>query len=351
MPVGVGLPTIASTASPSAGRAHEPRHGAIDPLRSPSASRPLYAAPATACDAVAVEAESSSTSVRLGESDRQAVARASGSGCAASPAASSAVASTRGFRPGVGGRVRARQVVELARARSRPIRSQGCPIRRCSRKDWPDLGCTIRRASSCRPRSASRLRRAGSGAVRGRAPRELRGRRLRARLGARRLRRAQDLPAPTARPATRCRWRQSRPGTARCSATTGTTRRARFRRLADPETIGRKAAALHAAPAGARPVATQQVPIVFDPQMAASILDTSPVRSVAARSPLVVPARQARRRGRGAAVHRHRRRPPAARPRVAPVRRRGTATRRTVVVERGVLRTICSAATPRGSCR
>ena len=95
--------------------------------------------------------------------------------------------------------------------------------------------------------------------------------------------------------------------------------------LEPPADIGREAARRALRRLGGRRVPTTTCPVVFDPQMAASLLRHPGRRALGPRAlpTLVVPARQARRDDRRAGPHHHRRPAASRRSRVAPLRRRG----------------------------
>ena len=97
--------------------------------------------------------------------------------------------------------------------------------------------------------------------------------------------------------------------------------------LLAPEEVGRIAAERTLRRLGARKVKTGEVPVVFDPETAAELLGhvfggALGLRRLPRRD---VPQGPPRRGGGVATAHAGRRRPPAPRPRLAPVRRRGPA--------------------------
>jgi PmbA protein len=147
--------------------------------------------------------------------------------------------------------------------------------------DAADLATAFRICSSTTPRSRRSSRGPRSSAAARprtrRAPRRTRSRTPRRRVRLRRRPgRARVEPrrrsARTARRAFRCRPCRSRRATARCSATTGTRRAAGSTASSPADAIGREAARRTLRRLGARRVPTGEYPIVFDPDVAASLV-------------------------------------------------------------------------------
>ena len=167
------------------------------------------------------------------------------------------------------------EAVSLARHHEPGRAVAGCRTPRCWRADLPHLDLADATGHDLAPEDEDRARPPrGGGRARGRsAHHELRGRRL---LRPPRPLRLRDEPRLRGRVrdvvvlASRCRrWP---PRAARCSATAGTTSTRKRARLDAPEEIGRIAAQRALRRLGARRVKTAEVPVVFDPEMAASLV-------------------------------------------------------------------------------
>lgn len=249
------------------------RAAAVDPLE--VAERVLdraRRAGATACDAVAVEAESSSTSVRLGEVETVKLSRERRLGLRCFAGASSAVASTADFEPDAVDAF-ARQVVELARAVA-PDPFAGLPDPALLAKDWPDLELYDPAGLDLSPEERVARAKQCEAAALSADPRLVNSEGADFALGSARVAYASSAGFVGSYRSTSYSL-----SVAPVATEDGAMQRdywydasRSLERLADPESIGRKAAARTLRRLGARPVATQQVPIVFDPQMAASIL-------------------------------------------------------------------------------
>jgi len=315
--------------------------GAIDPLEVAErvVERALRAG-ATACDAVVVEAESSSTTVRLGEVETVKLSRERRLGLRCFAGEASAVASTADF-DAASIDAFARQVVELARAVA-PDPFSGLPAPALLAGDWPDLELYDPAGLEMPPEDRVARAKSCEAAALASDPRLVNSEGADFALGS-----AWVAYASSAGFAGQYRSTSYSLSVAPVATEGGAMQRdywydaARsLSRLADPETIGRTAAARTLRRLGARPVPTQQVPIVFDPQTAASLVGhlAGAVCGGALyrrasfllgklgdeiASPLFTVIDDGRM-PRGLASR--------------PFDAEGTATRRTVVVERGVLR-------------
>ncbi|MBM4244648.1 MAG: TldD/PmbA family protein [Deltaproteobacteria bacterium] len=315
--------------------------GAIDPLEVAErvVERALRAG-ATACDAVVVEAESSSTTVRLGEVETVKLSRERRLGLRCFAGEASAVASTADFDAAAIDAF-ARQVVELARAVA-PDPFSGLPDPALLAGDWPDLELYDPTGLEMPPEDRVARAKSCEAAALACDPRLVNSEGADFALGS-----AWVAYASSAGFAGQYRSTSYSLSVAPVANEGGAMQRdywydaARsLSRLADPETIGRTAAARTLRRLGARPVPTQQVPIVFDPQTAASLVGhlAGAVCGGALyrrasfllgklgdeiASPLFTVIDDGRM-PRGLASR--------------PFDAEGTATRRTVVVERGVLR-------------
>lgn len=314
---------------------------AIEPLEyAARAVERARQAGATACDAVMVEAESSSTSVRLGEVETVKLSRERRLGLRCFAGQSSAVASTADLD---GGAVDAfaRQVVEMARAVAADPMS-GLPEPALLATDLPDLELSDPEGLELSPEErVDRARRCEAAAL-GADPRLTNSEGADFSLGAARV-----AYASSAGFAGTYRSTSYSLSVAPIAQENGAMQRdywydasRSLARLAEPEAIGRTAAARTLRRLGAHPVPTQQVPVVFDPQTAASLL--SHLASAACggtlyrrasflldrlgseiASPLLTVVDDGRM-PRGVASR--------------PFDAEGLATRRTVVVERGTMR-------------
>ena len=295
---------------------------------------------ATACDAVAVEAESSSTSVRLGEVETVKLSRERRLGLRCFAGESSAVASTADF-DGDALDAFARQVVEMARAVAADPFS-GLPDPALLATDWPDLELYDPEGLDLTPEDRVARAKACEAAALSADPRLVNSEGADFALGSARVAYASSAGFSGSYRSTSYSL-----SVAPVAHENGAMQRdywydasRSLARLADPETVGRTAAARTLRRLGARPVPTQQVPIVFDPQTAASLLGhlAGAVCGGAlyrrasflldklgeeVASPLFTVIDDGRL-PRGLASR--------------PFDAEGTATRRTVVVERGVLR-------------
>jgi len=295
---------------------------------------------ATACDAVAIEAESSSTSVRLGEVETVKLSRERRLGLRCFAGQSSAVASTADL-DGDAIDAFARQVVEMARAVA-PDPVSGLPDASLLATDAPDLELADPAGLELSPEGrVERARRCEAAALES-DPRLVNSEGAEFALGAARVAYASSggfsgsyrstSYSLSVSPIARADGAMQRDYWYDASRS--------LARLAEPETIGRTAAARTLRRLGARPVPTQQAPIVFDPQTAASLL--SHLASAACGGALyrrasfllerleteigsaLLTVVDDGRLTRGLASR--------------PFDAEGLATRRTVVVERGVLR-------------
>jgi PmbA protein len=295
---------------------------------------------ATACDAVAVEGESSSTSVRLGEVETVKLSRERRLGLRCFAGESSAVASTADFDPAAIDAFAA-QVVEMARAVA-PDPFSGFPDPALLAKDWPDLELYDPAGLELPPEERVARAKACEAAALSADPRLVNSEGADFALGSARV-----AYASSAGFAGTYRSTSYSLSAAPVASENGAMQRdywydasRSLARLADPESIGKMAAARTLRRLGAVPVPTQQVPIVFDPQTAASLLShlAGAVCGGALyrrasflldklgeeiASPLFTVIDDGRL-ARGLASR--------------PFDAEGTATRRTVVVERGVLK-------------
>ena len=247
--------------------------GTIDPLE--IAERVLERARragATACDAVAVEAESSSTAVRLGEVETVKLSRERRLGLRCFAGESSAVASTADFDD-VAIEAFAHQVVEMARAVA-PDPFAGLPDPALLAKDWPDLELYDPHGLELSPEERVARAKACEAAALSADARLVNSEGADFALGSARV-----AYASSAGFAGSYRSTSYSLSVAPVAHENGAMQRdywydasRSLARLADPETIGRTAAARTLRRLGARPVPTQQVPIVFDPQTAGSLL-------------------------------------------------------------------------------
>jgi PmbA protein len=299
------------------------------------------AAGATACDAVVVESESSSTSVRLGEVETVKLSRERRLGLRCFADQASAVASTADLDDPAALDAFARQVVELARAVA-PDPFAGLPDPSLLAHDLPDLELDDPAGLELSPEERVTRAKLCEAAALGADPHLTNSEGAEFALGAARI-----AYASSAGFAGSYRSTSYSLSVAPVAQENGRMQRdywydasRSLARLADPESIGRTAAARTLRRLGARPVPTQQVPIVFDPQTAASLIShiAGAVCGGALyrrssflldklgeeiASPLVTIVDDGRM-VRGLASR--------------PFDAEGTATRRTVVVERGALR-------------
>ena len=286
---------------------------------------------ATAADVVVAEGDSLMVGVRLGEVEKVQRSRAKHLGMRAFVGDRSAITSTADFSPtsldglpadarGAGARHRRRPV-------QRPSRRQ-----RPGRRHLPELDLYDPAIGEVTAEQATEWCRAGEAAaldVR-RAHHQLRRRRVRRRQPPRRLRRQQRLSRLLPRaPAVRSPWCRLRRRTAPCSATTGTACSATCEARGPPadRPQGRRA---RAAPARRRArSATSEVPVVFDPDMAASLLRhlAGAVSGNALYKGMSFLTGKLGERVAPEFVTRLRRRPAARRPRIQALRRRGSARR------------------------
>jgi PmbA protein len=295
---------------------------------------------ATACDAVMIEVESSSTSVRLGEVETVKLSRERRLGLRCFAGESSAVASTADL-DGDAIDAFARQVVEMARAVA-PDPFAGLPEAALLAAELPELELADPAGLELSPEERVERARRCEAAALGTDPRLVNSEGADFSLGAARVAYASSAGFAGSYQSTSYSL-----SVAPIAQENGAMQRdywydasRSLARLAEPETIGRTAAARTLRRLGARPVPTQQVPVVFDPQAAASLL--SHLASAACggalyrrasflldklgrdvASPLVTIVDDGRM-PRGLASR--------------PFDAEGLATRRTVVVERGVLR-------------
>lgn len=295
---------------------------------------------ATACDAVVVEAESSSTAVRLGEVETVKLSRERRLGLRCFADQSSAVASTADLDDAALDAF-ARQVVEMARAVA-PDPFAGLPEPALLAHDQPDLELFDPAGLELTPEERVARAQECEAAALASDPRLQNSEGAEFALGA-----ATVAYASSAGFAGSYRSTSYSLSVAPVAVENGAMQRDSWydasrslARLQDAETIGRTAARRTLRRLGARPVPTQQVPIVFDPQTAATLLAhlagavcggalyrrssflLDRLGSEIA-SPLVTIVDDGRM-PRGLASR--------------PFDAEGTATRRTVVVERGTLR-------------
>ncbi len=227
---------------------------------------------ATASDAVVIETESSTTTVRLGEVETVKLARERRLGLRCFVDHASAVASTADLADEALDAF-ARQVVEMARAVA-PDPTSGLPEPELLAKDVPDLGLADPSGLDLSPEErVARARRCEAAAL-GADPRIVNSEGADFAIHAAHVAYASSAGfagsyrstsyalsvAPVARDDSgmqRDYWYDAS---------------RHLSRLAEPETIGKIAAQRALRRLGARPVPTQQVPVVFDPQTAATLL-------------------------------------------------------------------------------
>jgi len=227
---------------------------------------------ASACDAVAIEVESSSTSVRLGEVETVKLSRERRLGLRCFAGQSSAVASTADLDGDAIDQF-ARQVVEMARAVA-PDPVSGLPDAALLAHDLPDLELSDPAGLELSPEQRVERARRCEAAALGQDPRLVNSEGAEFSLGA-----AQVAYVSSAGFSGAYRSTSYSLSVSPIAQENGAMQRdywydasRSLSRLADPETIGRTAASRTLRRLGARPVPTQQVPVVFDPQTAASLL-------------------------------------------------------------------------------
>jgi PmbA protein len=227
---------------------------------------------ATACDAVMVEMESSSSSVRLGEVETVKLAREKRLGLRCFADHASAVASTADLAPDAIDAF-ARQVVEMARAVA-PDPTSGLPEASLLAKDLPDLALADPAGLDLPPEErVARAKRCEAAAL-GADPRIVNSEGADFSLGA-----AHVAYASSAGFAAAYRSTTYSLSVSPVARDDGGMQRdywydasRSLAKLAAPEEIGAIAAQRALRRLGARPVPTQQVPVVFDPQAAATLL-------------------------------------------------------------------------------
>lgn len=227
---------------------------------------------ATACDAVMVEAESSSTSVRLGEVETVKLSRERRLGLRCFVRQASAVASTADLgRDAID--LFAHQVVEMAHAVA-PDPIAGLPEPSLLASDVPDLGLADRSGLELSPEARVEHARRCEGAALGADPRLTNSEGAEFATGGARVAYASSAGFAGSYASTSYSL-----SVAPVAQENGSMQRGywfdasrSFERLDEPETVGRIAAERALRRLGARPVPTQQVPIVFDPQTAATLL-------------------------------------------------------------------------------
>jgi PmbA protein len=227
---------------------------------------------ASACDAVMIEIESSSTSVRLGEVETVKLSRERRLGLRCFAGQASAVASTADLTSDALDAF-ARQVVEMARAVA-PDPVAGLPDASLLARELPDLELADPAGLELAPEErVDRARRCEAAAL-GSDPRLINSEGADFSLSA-----AQVAYASSHGFAAGYRSTSYSLSVAPIAQADGRMQRdywydasRSLARLADPESIGRTAAARALRRLGARPVLTQQVPVVFDPQTAATLL-------------------------------------------------------------------------------
>ncbi|MEW6273362.1 MAG: metallopeptidase TldD-related protein [Thermodesulfobacteriota bacterium] len=227
---------------------------------------------ATACDAVMIEVESSSTAVRLGEVETVKLSRERRLGLRCFVGQASAVASTADLAPGALDAF-ASQVVEMARAVA-PDPVAGLPDPALLARDFPELEIADPAGLELSPEERVERARRCEAAALGADPRLVNSEGADFALSAAHVAYASSLGFAGSYRSTSYAL-----SVAPVAAQDGSMQRdywydasRSLARLADPESIGRKAAERVLRRLGARPVATQQVPVVFDPQTAATLL-------------------------------------------------------------------------------
>jgi PmbA protein len=229
---------------------------------------------ATACDAVMVEMESSSTSVRLGEVETVKLARERRLGLRCFADHASAVASTADLSD-ESIEAFARQVVEMARAVA-PDPTSGLPEAALLAQDRPDLGLFDPTGLDLAPEERVARAKRCEAAARGADPRIVNSEGADFSLGAAHVAYASSAGFAASYRSTS--YSLSVSPVARDGDLGGMQRdywydaSRSLARLAEPEEIGRIAAQRALRRLGARPVPTQQVPVVFDPQAAATLV-------------------------------------------------------------------------------
>jgi PmbA protein len=230
------------------------------------------AAGASACDAVMVEHESSATSVRLGEVETVKLSRERRLGLRCFAGQASAVASTADL-DGAAIDAFAGQVVEMARAVA-PDPFSGLPDPTQLARALPDLDLDDPAGLDLSPEERVERARRCEAAALGSDPRLVNSDGADFSLSASRVAYASSAGFSGS-------YRSTAYGlsVAPIAQVDGHMQRdywydagRSLARLADPETIGRTAAARTLRRLGARPVPTQQVAVVFDPQTAATLL-------------------------------------------------------------------------------
>jgi len=227
---------------------------------------------ATACDAVMVEVESSSTSVRLGEVETVKLSRERRLGLRCFADQASAVASTADL-DGDALDAFAQQVVDMARAVA-PDPFAGLPGAASLATDVPDLELADPAGLELSPEErVARARRCEAAALEA-DPRLVNSEGADFSLGSARVAYASSAGFSGSYRSTSYSL-----SVAPIAQENGAMQRdywydasRSLARLADPESIGRTAAVRTLRRLGARPVPTQQVPVVFDPQTAATLL-------------------------------------------------------------------------------
>lgn len=227
---------------------------------------------ATACDTVMVEVESSSTAVRLGEVETVKLSRERRLGLRCFAGQASAVASTADL-DGDAIDVFARQVVEMARAVA-PDPFSGLPDPALLATDLPDLELADPAGLALSPEERVERARRCEAAALGADPRLVNSEGAEFSLTSSRVAYASSVGfsgtyrstaySLSVAPIAQVDGHMQRDYWYDAARSLG--------RLADPETIGRTAAERTLRRLGARPVPTQQVPVVFDPQTAATLL-------------------------------------------------------------------------------
>lgn len=230
------------------------------------------AAGATAADGVAVESESSDTAVRLGEVEKIKLARERRLGLRCFVGASSAVASTADFTEDALRRFAA-DTVEMARFTAADP-AAGLPEETLLARQWPDLELADRSGLGLEPdERIARARRCEAAAL-AVDPRLDNSEGADFTVASSRVALASSAGFAGAYDSTSYGLSVSpvaRDGTAMQRDGWWDATRS-LDRLAPPEEIGRIAAERTLRRLGARPVPTQRVPVVFDPQMAASLV-------------------------------------------------------------------------------
>lgn len=227
---------------------------------------------ASAADGVAVESESSLAAVRLGEVEKIKLARERRLGLRCLVGTRSAVASTADFSEESLCRF-ASETVEMARLTAEDP-AAGLPEAERLARDWPDLQLADPAGLALDPDARIEYARRCEAAALAMDPRLDNSEGAEFSLGATRVAYASSTGFCGSFESTRYGLSVSpvarQAGKMQCDGWWDTSRS--LARLASPEEIGRIAAERTLRRLGARPVPTQRVPVVFDPQVAATLV-------------------------------------------------------------------------------